>query len=76
MHEGAVEFEFEVDDAAEAPPVRVGAAGHQAIPPGARHLLVLVGAVRLEVEFWTREAATPMTPCACAGPTALVTADS
>jgi len=51
VHEGAVEFASEVDDAAEAPPVRVGSAGHQAISPGARHPLVLVSAVRLEVEF-------------------------
>lgn len=58
VHEGAVEFEFESDDAVDAPPVRVGAGGDQAIPPGAPHHLVLVGAVRLEIEFWTREAAT------------------
>jgi tellurite resistance-related uncharacterized protein len=58
VHEGAVELQFEPGDGPDVAPLQVEAGGHQAIPPGAPHHVVLTGAVRLEIEFWGRQDAT------------------
>jgi tellurite resistance-related uncharacterized protein len=49
---GAIGFQFEADEMLGAFQLPLVAGSQQAIPPGAPHRLIPIGAVRLEIEFW------------------------
>jgi tellurite resistance-related uncharacterized protein len=55
VHDGTIDFEFEVSERLGASSVHLATGTQQPIPPGVPHRLIPTGPVRLEIEFWGKQ---------------------